>query len=157
MGWWSKTVMGGDTPLDIEYNLYTLAGIKDDDLYEESKKEEINTKVREGVSKLIQWVKNPTDAYYARDGLAGQVLGVMVMRHGLPANEDTTKEAISLALVSAKEDEWATEGGDRLAYMSAFIEQLNNYDGTHQEPASEGLLEVMVNHLESGQSGLVNK
>ena len=35
MGWWSATVMGGDTPLDFEGDLYDVAGISYEDAHED--------------------------------------------------------------------------------------------------------------------------
>ena len=159
MGWWSATIMGGDTPLDIEIVLYEAAGISSDEIYDDENisPETINARVAVGLPKMIKAAKSEKNhRYYGESELFYQVLGVLVMRHGVPVKD--AKPAIKMALAGAKEDEWAESGDtERQGFVNAFIKQLKEYDGIPQEPAHEGLFQKIEEAIASGKEGLVNK
>ena len=150
MGWWSETVMGGDTPLDYECDIFHIAGVDFDKYFDDEYKEgEIRQLLLDNLEEIVTRV---------RDGYIGsQVLGVEVMRFGLPADHPRVQEALQEARSGAECDEWAFSDKTRKQYMDAFIKQINEYDGTPTEISSEGLLEVIAEHLEAGGKGLVNK
>lgn len=162
MGWWSATVMGGDPPMDAEGDLFDIVfkGTKYEDGCDrmdaedagELTKEDIAAKLLARLPDLLERVRGPAldmDIYR-------QVLGVMILEYGVPII-DPTREAIELAIDGANHDEWAYEDEERKAHMEAFILQLNEYTGEPTEVEFEGLFEKLVEKIESGTLGLVNK
>lgn len=160
MGWWSTTVMGGDSPLDAEGDLYDIIfeGSKYQDGCERMDAEDEGELTKEAISKallerlpeLLERVRGP-----ALDlDIHRQVLGVMILKYGVPIT-DLTSEAIELAIDGAKCDEWAHEDEERAAHMEAFILQLNEYDGNLTEVKHEGLFEKLAEKLADGS--LLNK
>ena len=162
MGWWSTTVMGGDTPMDYEGDIFHIVfkGTKYEDGCDrmdaedagELTREEISEAISKRLPELLERVRGPAldmDIYR-------QVLGVVILEHGVFVN-DLTREAIELAIDGAKCDEWAHEDEERAAVMVAFILQLNEYEGQPTEVKFEGLFQKLAEHLEKGVPGLVNK
>ncbi len=161
MGWWSATVMGGDSPMDAEGDLFDIVfkGTKYEDGCDRMDAEGAGELTREDLAaKLL--ARLPDLNEYVSSGLdtdiLKQVLGVMILEYGIPII-DPTREAIKLAIQGAKDDEWADEDEERAAHMEAFILQLNEYDGSPTEVTSEGLFEKLAEKIESGTLGLVNK
>lgn len=145
MGWWSATIMGGDTPLDYEGDLYGIAGLSWEDTNGESgmSEKKVNKAVAKSLKKMVKYAKS--DEVYDSE-IMKQVLGVLVMRHAVPVKD--AKKALELAVDGAENDEWAAEGDDeRRGYINAFIKQLKEYDGTAQEPAYEGLFQKMFEKM----------
>lgn len=153
MGWWSETVMGGDDPLDYEIGIYRIAGLSSCDVHGGEKKPvEIKRMLKKALPTILRRRGDAWDAEIRK-----QVVGVLVMRHGLSPRYKDVKAAINLALEGAKEDEWATENPTRQEYMNKFIKQLEAYDGTPQEPEYEGLFEKFAEAMSSGKTGVINK
>lgn len=144
MGWWSATIMGGDTPLDAEGCLYNTCGLTFEDYFEGGKTpEEVNEAVSSNVAKMIDAVGANDDDWHP--GVYAQVLGVIVMRHGCNPEDEDVKRALKVAKKGAEADDWEDE--ERHAYIKSYINQLENYDGTPQEPKSEGLFEKLLSTM----------
>lgn len=162
MGWWSATVMGGDSPLDAEGDLFHIAfkGTKYEDGCDrmdaedagELTREDIAAKLLARLPALVEYVGRNT--WFDSD-IARQVLGVMILEYGVPII-DPTREAIEHAIQGAKDDEWASEDEERAAHMEAFILQLNEYDGKPTEVKFEGLFEKLAEKLADGSLLNVN-
>ncbi len=59
---------------------------------------------------------------------------------------------------NSKTDSWAQENEERAQVVESFHNALEIYDGKHPiEIKSRGLFEVMAEHLNSGNKGLINK
>ncbi len=155
MGWWSTTVMGGDSPLDAEGDFFHIVfkGTKYEDGCDrmdaqdagELTREEISEAIFQRLPELLERVRGPVPDL----DIFKQVLGVLILEFGVPVN-DLTREVIDLAIDGAKHDEWAQTDEERAAYMQAFILQLNEYDGKPTEVKFEGLFEKLAEHLEAG-------
>ncbi len=159
MGWWSCTIMGGDTPLDAQGDMQDAVGLRTEELYPDSNDERvsdeyIHEQIKANVPAMIDVaLSNSDNSWYP--GVYKQVLGVMVMSAGCdPADEDV-KLALKIAKEGAEDDDW--DDDERREYIAAFIKQLDEYDGTPQDPKSEGLFEKVMEAVDEGNTGLVNK
>ena len=68
MGWWSCTIMGGDTPYDARDEMQEVSGITCDDLYPENdddriSDEVIHNRIKMNVPAMIE-VAEKDDDYY---------------------------------------------------------------------------------------------
>ena len=158
MGWWSATIMGGDTPLDGEYIIFKFLGIKSDDNceYDPVKAKELLTTRQEDVLAHI----NDEIEEYNRD-IYKQVLGVLIMRYGSTFDEDTKTAVISAAQSDSDWKEDVDEDNEydpeRAKYISDFIDKINQYQTQPTEIQQEGLFQKIAEHMDSGKNGLVNK
>jgi hypothetical protein len=143
--------MGGDTPLDWEGELYGACGLSFDDYFENMTKDEVSAVVKANVPKMIACLNE--DSWYP--GVPAQVLGVLMMRHGCDPKDAFVKKALEIARAGAENDDW--DDDERRGFIAAYIKQLDEYDGTPQEPKSEGLLEKVFEAMAEGKEGLVNK
>lgn len=144
MGWWSSTIMGGDTPLDFEGSINDVVG-----LGYKPKASEIIKKLTEGQTKFInggiddilnRWgCGKPDEEFYIDHKSIGfQVLAVMLMNEGIKINE----ELKALMLEWIPKDYWAGENEERKKHVDNLLENLNNYDPSNPvDIHSEGLLE----------------
>lgn len=157
MGWWSATILGGDTPLDYlgdfasELNLSdTENGIPELYGYEFSK-EILNKK--ENLNKLVRYADSIKDVEYR--SIAYQVLGVILMGTGSKISGTLKEKIISYA----KKDEWyQNKTPDRVKYIENFIDCVRTYkDGNPVLVKQEGLFETIAEKIASGKPGLVNK
>lgn len=149
MGWWSATVMGGDTPSDYIGDMEDRIGLERYNAMNDDEKsftpEEVKTAIRTKMSLLMKYCEE------ADDCIAYQVLGVMIISNGVKMEDDIKATIIE----ACQEDEWYQEGDkERVFFMDAFIKQLNDYDGTPVEIAHEGLFEAFGKVL---GGGLINK
>lgn len=155
MGWWSATIMGGDTPLDGEYELFRFLGLKSDSKTYEYDAEEAKRLLSSRPEDILAYI-NDEVSDYNRD-IYKQVLGVLIMRYGSTFDEDTKTAVIEAA---QSDSEWKEDGEydpEREKYITEFIAQVNNYQNQPTEIKQEGLFEKIAEHLDSGKPGLVNK
>jgi hypothetical protein len=155
MGWWSATIMGGDTPMDDIANMEDLCGVLTYD--EETNEsivytpEQIRFNLTANIPKLIAYCEEQGDDY---TNIAYQVLGYIILTNGVPLI-DTLKARI---LKACELDEWyESRDPERVHYINQFMNQIKAYDGTPTEIAEEGLFDVFENHIVEGKVGLVNK
>ena len=158
MGWWSCTIMGGDTPWDARGDMHDAVGLRTEELYPDSDDERVSDEyihehIKASVPAMIDVALNNTDNWYP--GVYKQVLGVMVMSAGCDPEDEDVKLALKIAKEGAEEDEW--DDDERRAYVADFVKMLDAYDGTPQEPKEEGLFEKFEEAFASGTAGLVNK
>jgi len=137
MGWWSTTIMGGDTPLDFECEF--------------NERPETSTKKALGsitdIDKQIDEILNKwgcgkpgEDFYIDYKSIAFQVLAVQIMKHGA----SITEENKSLFIEWIKKDHWAEEREERKESIDNLIDTLTSYKGTIPvKIRSEGLFEVI--------------
>lgn len=138
MGWWATTVMGGDTPLDWEAEIFEALSInlfagEDDqgDYLEETYQEHVaRVKARftqEGLDAAWDVVR---DAKYD-EVIAYQVLGVIIMKYGFPI----TQEQKQVIIDYAKWDEWAQDDAEESLYPDWVNENevYEDYDPTQAD------------------------
>ena len=149
MGWWSTTIMGGDTPLDYQSDLTDIISggyLTGNDItaaqFENMDEVFVNGKIE-------SLVKNKDDR-----SIMYQVLMVMAMRVGAKLSSKLKLLAIS----NIRNDEWQFEDSERKEVIDNLIQTLNQYDGSIRvKVKSEGLFEVFNKHQADGKSGLINK
>lgn len=158
--------MGGDQPMDVQCAFDDILGVGDD-----AKR----TVIREQMLKpskfrrLVEYVNGETDDYR---NIAGQVLGVCILRTGVPMSDSVRK----LILDCARKDEWATYEPDatdrfyakavesqkeRKSFINHFIRQIERYPAQGRKRATyvaaEGLFEKIAKNMVQGKEGLVNE
>lgn len=148
MGWWSATVMGGDTPCDYIYDLEQAAMINmDDEPSLRIMREAINLHLKE----VFDAAKNLDDP------IAAQVLGVFIITNGAKMTEEIREFIIQ----GCNSDEWAKEDAERRKFVSHFRRQIRRYPSKGSvrgyTVAYEGLFQKMAEHIAEGKSGLINK
>ena len=157
MGWWSATILGGDTPLDYLGDFASQLKLSDTenglgDLYGYEFSQEILNK-KENLNKLVRYADSIKDEDYR--SIAYQVLGVILMSTGSKIS-GTLKEKI---IDYAKKDEWyQNKTPDRVFFIEDFINCVRNYkDGIPVFVKKEGLFEKIAEKVASGKPGLVNR
>ncbi|MGZ8856203.1 MAG: hypothetical protein ACXW0J_03150 [Nitrososphaeraceae archaeon] len=161
MGWWSCTVMGGDTPADIGCVIESdILGLNQEDEDEEdSSINEIDLKPILA-SKLSYMASSECDNMMKEFGdlmIAHQVLGYYVLTIGADPNNKDVKTILKHAKKAAAADRWAQRDPERKQHMDKFIKAINEFNGEPVEIEDESLMEVLNDHFEKGKTGLVNK
>jgi hypothetical protein len=152
MGWWSTSIMGGDSPLDWEDEIYALSGVEkwqeDSDKMAKIPKGRLEANLPK-ILKVIGRTKGWDNQ------IGHQVLGVLIMRSGCDMDEALKTEIIS----AAENDEWAQEDTSRRKDCEDFANKIKAYMGKPTEVKSKGLFEVFAEAIKDGQKegGLINK
>jgi hypothetical protein len=155
MGWWSKDIMGGDSPLDAKDEIYGICGVDefgdgdDDNPGREIKREDIEAHLPE-ILEAFRKVKN--NDYYDEAAIYFQVLGVLMMKTGTPISPELKQEILD----KSQTDSWAKEDLERGEIVENFHVAIEKYDGTPIVIRSRGLFEAISDHIENGGTGLVN-
>jgi hypothetical protein len=150
MGWWSTTIMGGDSPLDFEDAFY---GICQFEKWDDSKQVPIPAEVlMSHLPQILDRIEENRDWKWELQ-IGYQVLGVMLMKAGCEISPGLKGKIIQSAL----EDEWAQGDGERMRHCQKFAKQIQSYEGSPTKVDQEGLFEVFLKHKETGGSGLINK
>jgi hypothetical protein len=149
MGWWSKDILGGDTPLDYQEDILNIISggyLTERDVTAEQFENMDEVFVNGKIDSIAQTKDEKSIAY--------QVLAVIGMRVG-------AKISIKLKTLMAshiRQDEWKNEDDDRRVVIGNLMDALYNYDGTAPVKInSKGLLEVYAEHKANGKTGLINK
>lgn len=151
MGWWSTTIMGGDSPLDVEDGIYEIC--KAQKWGEGKGKGKIKIPVKNFMDKLPQIISYIEEerGWYLEIGY--QVLGVMMMEIGAPIPEELKVRILQ----AAEADEWAKQDEVRRSHCHKFAKTLRDYNGKSTKIESEGLFAAFNKFRASGGSGLINK
>ena len=158
MGWWSASILGGDTPLDFLGDFADIVGVGSRDDEEEGlselygynfSKEILNDSVNLG--KMLSYA----DKQKYDKSIAYQVLAVILMATGSNISQTLKNKIIS----QSKKDEWyLSKNPERVAYIDQLIGSVELYkNGLPIILKSEGLFEKISQHLADGKTGLVNK
>ena len=133
MGWWSTSIMGGDSPLDFEDEFYGIAGV--DKYPERGTRNELSKEVVEkNFDKFVSVVKK---CDYEPE-VGWQVLAVVALSAGI----DIPVSAMAEMKHACMNDPWAKENDSRKRSVESLLDALNNYNGTPIIITSKGLLEV---------------
>ena len=146
MGWWSCTVLGGDTPLDY-------LGVLAEDVFGAKRNEDMTGDCYYGhcytrellESKLDEAVEYLENDEYSESYVGFQVLGAMLLEVGANIPEAVRDRIIK----AAKDDEWAKSGHEeRIFFMQDLIDKLQAHEaGQETELAHEGLWEKLRDNL----------
>ena len=142
MGWWSATILGGDSALDA---LGALAKACEVPLRMKRGRERTlsgyaftRARVERNLAAMRAVVERPADPQ--RRAIAGQVLGVIVLFVGA----DVPPEVIALATACAQDDAWMREEGTRSArgrHIAELLAALAAHQPGHRtELEEEGLI-----------------
>lgn len=157
MGWWSATIMGGDSPCDqrcvFEDIVMKVNKLKHNGF--DDQVEFTPAHVNKAATKLLAQAKKDNDDSYDQ-GIAGQVLGVFMMENGATISASTK----AFIIESARMDEWAQEEAERKRYINKFIKQVQTYKAKkpkHVPYESLGQKLVEAISTKTKKKGLINK
>jgi hypothetical protein len=146
MGWWAKEIMSGDSPLDVEDEIF---GIMQIEKYPDEPHPE--NLVRDTLNEMLPVILQ--NEYVTQDCIGKQVLGHVIITEGGQMDEATR----NLVLEGCDEDDWAKEDDERARIIREFREKVVNYTGEKVSVKRTGLFEKIANHLAEGKTGLVNE
>lgn len=151
MGWWSAGIMGGDTPLDYEWNILGIVGLteRQQDAVLDGKATPkmllaIQKKFNANLDRLLKWCEQ------MEDPIAYQVLSVEMMRYGATISPELRKTMIEEGYNLDDADEW-NDDSERVDTMENWKMTVENYvDGTPTElpDADEGLFSAMLDFIQ---------
>jgi len=151
MGWWSKDIMGGDSPLDAKDEIYGICKVEE---FGDNGREITREDLEANLPRILESFRGTeNNEYYSDRAISFQVLGVLMMKTGTPIPEELKAEILE----NSSADEWATEDEERKQIVEGFHAAIESYDGTPIVIRSRGLFEVIIEHVASGKQGLVNK
>jgi len=142
MGWWSATIMGGDSPLDYLGVICDRMGApfdydRGEGLHGYHFSRNDLEKNMDAIVKMIEKEKWEQSVYW-------QVLGVMIMASGAKAGQ-TLKNRI---IREAKSDPWMTEDGpksERAHHINDFIKAMKSHRaGRVTRLTDEGLFQALA-------------
>jgi hypothetical protein len=137
MGWWSATILGGDTPLDLVFDIEDIVGIdRDGDRQEITKKH-----LDDHQAELTAWAVDPKHGGDT-DEIARQVLAFHILKTGAHLSPVVRELAMEACLA----DEWFREGeADRVKHIMALHDAVKNYNvtGGPVPLTEEGLFDVL--------------
>ena len=141
MGWWSTTIMGGDSPLDYEDAFYSICEVEK---WPEGKrgmaplpKEAIESKL----SLLIDNINKEEEGWYQQIGY--QVLGVKMLKAGCEISEGLKAKIIQ----ACNEDEWALEDEERKKHCQDLARKVKDHTNVSTEVESKGLFEAFAEKI----------
>jgi len=160
MGWWSKDILGGDTPLDMiwsfekQFNTESLYPLENWSGYTRTKVKQSIENDKKGFWKAVKHAEEM--AGYEGTQIALQVAAVLWLNSG--AKMDGLH--MGAFIKAAQEDKWAKEDEERKAVMDNLIENIKNYYEAQQKGmtdvfitvSSEGLLEKIDKHICKGHT-----
>jgi len=153
MGWWSKDIMGGDSPLDAKDEIYGICGVDEFGDDGESGREITREDIEAHLPQILEaFRKQENNDYYDEAAIYFQVLGVLMMKTGTPISPELKQEILD----NSQTDSWAKEDLERGEIVENFHAAIEKYDGTPIVIRSKGLFEAISDHIENGGEGLVN-
>lgn len=152
MGWWSTTIMGGDTPLDFKSEIFDL--INRDQFNDKGAKvrvplEKVQSLFLNGKMDdlLNRWgCGKPDEAFYREYKSIGfQVLAVLMMGYGCAIQP----ELKGLMREWILQDGWAKEDYERRGHVDDLLKKLDGYNGSAVTVKSESLLQKFFEKKEN--------
>jgi hypothetical protein len=153
MGWWSTDIMGGDSPLDFEDEIFDICKVEKFERLENpipgGPTFKQNTISKELIDDNLDKIISMLEKSKYEQHIGYQVLCVLMMRAGSEISESLRgriKEACQL-------DEWAQENDERKFTCDALCNALNAYDNINPIMIkSRGLFEVMADKLNTNNN-----
>lgn len=127
MGWFSKHIMGGDSPMDAIAGIMNKIGMND--TTRASKR--IAKALTEKQDELLKWaIKDGKPMRkYGEEWVKVQVLGVTMIKHGATISDKTMKKLLE----ACDKDQWAEQALERAIYIKDFRGILEAYNNTPTE------------------------
>lgn len=139
MGWWSTSIMGGDTPLDFEDEFFGICKVEkfpEEGGMASLTKEDIANHLDEMLEVVHKWKSEQNIGY--------QVLAVTMLKAGAFISGDLR----DFMMQACENDEWAQESDERKVATDGLFNALASYDNEHPIIIkSQGLFEVMIDKL----------
>ena len=154
MGWWSKAIMGGDAPWDAEGDTLDFLGFDTDHglggweecpdvlrqmLELKSDQDWVGLLTQKNYNILSPNIEDRETPY-----IKAQVIAYLHMESGAVLPPSIRKWAIE----ACEEELWGKNNAERRYYLDAFVDQINNYDGTPTQTLNEGYTEKMIALME---------
>jgi len=152
MGWWSATILGGDSPLDTLGDIGRIIG-NDYDYDDDSKsifgghgftRENVEGNLSRIVEEFEKQLKKHVEKYpdlEENQSIEYQVLGAICLHVGAKIPAKLKKRMV----LAAEQDEWLNEeghGSERWTYIKDFIDKVKAHKpGQKTELAYEGLFD----------------
>lgn len=150
MGWWSTTIMGGDTPLDFKsefYRVIKMDQFKDKGVRVKKAFEQAQTQFISGeIDKIMNsWGCGKPDESFYKDykSIGFQVLSVLMMENGCELNPELKQ----MMLEWIPQDSWTQEDDERKKNVDDLLNKVNNYNNKVTTVKGEGLFEVLAKSL----------
>ena len=136
MGWWDCSIMGGDSPLDIEGD------------WEDEFGEQVVSS-----NDAIKFILKLQDAWGGARAIT-QVVGFLMIQGKMPINDQLR----ALIIEACDPDEWADDDEERKKVIDEFRTLVMNYkDGEEVTmPHQPGLFEKINDAMSKGKVGLIN-
>lgn len=152
MGWWSATIMGGDTPQDVYEDIIEMVNAVDHiddggdpeggDLDDKVWARAVDAGVKAtSESEWLEFIESNDDPE-----IAAQVVAVVLMQHGAPLPASVVAQAVE-ASMDEDLDDWGDSADERRGYLSHFMETMNTYNGTPTDLPYEGLFDKIAEAL----------
>lgn len=153
MGWWSETIMGGDTPLDLKSEFYEMAGVDQFSPLTEKDKKAL-AGIQPGFTKggmddiLNRWGCGKPDEDFYKDtkSIGFQVLAVILMKVGAPIKPKLK----TLMLEWIPQDVWSNENPERKKHVDDLLEKVKAYTGKPTSVPEKGLFDAFSDKLSQG-------
>jgi len=139
MGWWSTSIMGGDTPLDFEDEFFHACNVEK--FPEEGGKAELSKEdIANHLNEMLEYIHKTGDD----QNIGYQVLAVLMLKAGAFISGDLQ----DFMMQACENDEWSQESDERKLATDGLINALASYDNEHPIIIkSKGLFEVMFDKL----------
>ena len=139
MGWWSTSIMGGDTPLDFEDSFFDICKVNK---FPESGK--MNELSKEDFANHLDEMLTIVHKYDYEKEIGYQVLAVLMLKAGAFISGDLK----DFMMQACENDEWAQESEERKIETDGLYNALLSYDNEHPIIIkSKGLFEVIAEKL----------
>jgi hypothetical protein len=139
MGWWSTDIMGGDSPLDFEDEIFDICNVNkfpEGGGMAKLTKEDLQPHLEEIIAMIEKSRSEKVIGY--------QVLAVLTMGAGCPVDESLKAKMVEACHL----DDWSHENEEREIAVGGLLKALEAYDGkTPIKIKSRGLFEVMAEKL----------
>lgn len=122
MGWWSKNIMGGDTPWDFEDIIYSVCGLEKWPANHPKGDPEAVIPKETFDSNMDSIIKAIED-YKTDQEIGFQVLGYLAMKFGATLSDELRKRIME----SCDKDEWAKEDPKRETIILRLKKHIKNY------------------------------
>jgi hypothetical protein len=152
MGWWSTTIMGGDTPLDFKSTIFEI--IDRDQFKDTGKKVRVPLESSQDLfingkmdDILKGWGCGKTNSafYINYKSIGFQVLAVLMMGYGCQIKP----ELKGLMREWILKDDWAQEDQERNTHVKDLLDKLEAYNGSAVAVKSESLLQKFMERKEN--------
>lgn len=134
MGYWAKTIMGGDRPLDINNEIFEIIDV--DKFDKTINKELIKTLFEKNQIKITSKLKK-----YGNDAFL--VIGYLFLTYGVKINN-----SLKIKIKNACDnDEWSKMDVERKKYVNELKSGLEINDGAKLLTKDEGLFAIMFKDM----------